>query len=80
MENLTVQESFNQRQSYRSIHFIDVVHLQNTILRAVGAINHPMESIDLNNFPFSKGDEVHVICQAGGRSMKACQKLEAAGF
>ena len=57
------------------------VHLQNTILHAVvGAINHPMESIDLNNFPFSKGDEVHVIGQAGGRSMKACQKLEAAGL
>ena len=39
-----------------------------------------MESLDLNNLPFSKNDEVHVICQSGGRSMKVCHKLEAAGF
>ena len=47
---------------------------------AESAINHPMESLDVNNLPFSKDDEIHVICQSGGRSMKVCQKLEAAGF
>jgi rhodanese-related sulfurtransferase len=39
-----------------------------------------MESFDLNSLIFSKAQEVHVICQSGGRSMKVCQKLEAAGF
>ena len=33
-----------------------------------------------NNFLFGKEDEIQVICQSGGRSMKVCQKLEAAGY
>ena len=43
-------------------------------------MNHPMESFDLEQVPFCKDDEIHVICQSGGRSMKVCQKLEGAGF
>ena len=81
MKNLTVQESFDQRQANRTIHLIDVrTPAEYGSIHAEGAINHPMESLDLNNLPFSKSDEVHVICQSGGRSMKVSQKLEAAGF
>ena len=39
-----------------------------------------MESLDLNDFPFSRDQELFLICQSGGRSMKVCQKLEDAGF
>jgi rhodanese-related sulfurtransferase len=81
MKNLTVQESFDQRQANRSVPFIDVrTPAEYGSAHAEGASNHPMESLDLNNFSFSKSDEIHVICQSGGRSMKVCQKLEAAGF
>jgi rhodanese-related sulfurtransferase len=81
MKNLTVQESYDQRQANRSIPFIDVrTPAEYGSAHAEGASNHPMESIDLKNFSFSKSEEVHVICQSGGRSMKVCQKLEAAGF
>jgi rhodanese-related sulfurtransferase len=81
MKNLTVQESYHQRQANRSIPFIDVrTPAEYGSAHAEGASNHPMESLDLNNFSFSKSDEIHVICQSGGRSMKVCQKLEAAGF
>ena len=81
MKNLTVQESYDQRHANRSLHFIDVrTPAEYGSAHAEGASNHPMESLDLNNLPFSKSDEVHVICQSGGRSMKVCQKLEATGF
>ena len=81
MKNLTVQESYDQRQANRSIPFIDVrTPAEYGSAHAENALNHPMESLDLNNLPFSPSDEVHVICQSGGRSMKVCQKLEAAGF
>jgi rhodanese-related sulfurtransferase len=81
MKNKTVKESYDQRQANRSIPFIDVrTPAEYGSAHAESAINHPMESLDVNNLPFSKDDEIHVICQSGGRSMKVCQKLEAAGF
>ena len=49
-------------------------------IHADGAVNHPMESLQLEKIPFSKEDEIHVICQSGGRSLKVSQRLEAAGF
>ena len=81
MKNLSVQESHQERQSSNSIPLIDVrTPAEFGSVHANGAINYPMESFDLNSLNFSKTQEVHVICQSGGRSMKVCQKLEAAGF
>ena len=39
-----------------------------------------MESLDAEALPFGKDDTLHLICQSGGRSAIACQKLEAAGY
>ena len=39
-----------------------------------------MESLDAEALPFGKDDTLHLICQSGGRSAMACQKLEAAGY
>jgi rhodanese-related sulfurtransferase len=39
-----------------------------------------MQTLELGEITFAKEDEIHVICQSGGRSMKVCQKLETAGF
>jgi len=81
MKIITVKESYEQRQANRSIHFIDVrTPAEYGSAHAENALNHPMESLDVNNLPFSKSDEVHVICQSGGRSMRVCQKLDAVGF
>ena len=39
-----------------------------------------MESLDAEALPFGKDDTLHLICQSGGRSAMACQKLETAGY
>ena len=81
MKNLTVEQSHQERQANSSIPLIDVrTPAEYGSLHAEFASNHPMESLDLSTFPFSKDQEIHVICESGGRSMKVCQKLEAAGF
>jgi len=81
MKNLTVEQSHQQRQANSSIPLIDVrTPAEYGSLRAESALNHPIESLDLSSFPFAKEQEIHVICQSGGRSMKVCQQLESAGF
>ena len=81
MNHLTVVESFTQRQRNPDIPLIDVrTPAEYVSDHAKGAINHPMESLNFSHFPFSKSEELHIICQSGGRSMKVCQRLEAAGF
>jgi rhodanese-related sulfurtransferase len=81
MKNLTVEQSHQERQANSSIPLIDVrTPAEYGSLHAESALNHPMESLDLSSFPFSKDQEIHIICQSGGRSMKVCQKLESAGF
>ena len=81
MKNLSVQQSAELLSQKNSIPLIDVrTPAEYGSVHAKGAVNLPMESLDLAKIPCSKEDEIHVICQSGGRSMKVCQKLEAAGF
>ena len=81
MKNLSVQQSAELLSQKNSIPLIDVrTPAEYGSVHAKGAVNHPMESLDLAKIPCSKDGEIHVICQSGGRSIKVCQKLEAAGF
>ena len=81
MKNLSVQQSAELLSQKNSIPLIDVrTPTEYGSVHAKGAVNLPMESLDLAKITCSKEDEIHVICQSGGRSMKVCQKLEAAGF
>jgi rhodanese-related sulfurtransferase len=81
MKNLSVEESYRERQPGQSIPLIDVrTPSEFRSVHAKDAVNHPLESLDVEALPFEKGEPLHLICQSGGRSMKACQKLEAAGY
>ena len=81
MKNLSVQECAEFLTHNSSIPLIDVrTPAEYESIHADGAVNHPMESLDVEKILFSKDQELLVICQSGGRSMKVCQKLEAAGF
>lgn len=81
MKNLSIEETKIKRESDSSIPLIDVrTPAEFSGAHAERAVSYPLESLDIQKIPFSKEEEIHVICQSGGRSMKVCQKLEAAGF
>lgn len=44
-----------------------------------GAVNIPLEQVEARRAEFSAASPMHVICQSGGRSMKASEVLAAAG-
>ena len=81
MKNLSVTEIFDSTKNSEHVPLIDVrTPAEYGSVHAKGAVNHPMESLNVDRLPFGKEDEIQVICQSGGRSMKVCQKLEAAGY
>ena len=81
MKNLSVAESHEERGDGQSIRLIDVrTPGEFRSVHAEGALNHPLESLDAEALPFGKDDTLHLICQSGGRSAMACQKLETAGY
>ena len=81
MKNLSIEETKIKRESDSSIPLMDVrTPAEFGGVHAERAVNYPMESLDIEEVPFSKEEEIHVICQSGGRSMKVCQQMDAAGF
>jgi len=44
-----------------------------------GAVNIPLEQVEARRAEFAAASPMHVICQSGGRSMKASEALAAAG-
>jgi len=81
MKNVNVQECYDQRGGDSSIPLVDVrTPAEFHSVHAKGAINHPMESFQAEQLEYAKDQEIHVICQAGGRSMKISKTLETAGF
>jgi len=45
-----------------------------------GAINAPLSELGDHVEMFRSAEAVYVVCQAGGRSAKACEALEGAGL
>ena len=45
-----------------------------------GATHIPLGTVPNNMEPFRSDDDIYVICQAGGRSMRACEFLPDQGI
>jgi len=45
-----------------------------------GATHIPLGTVSNNMEPFRSDDDIYVICQAGGRSMRACEFLHDQGI
>lgn len=45
-----------------------------------GATHIPLGTVPNNIEPFRSDDDIYVICQAGGRSMRACEFLHDQGI
>ena len=79
MKNISVNESYQQRESNDKISLIDVrTPAEYGSIHADGAINHPMESFNLEQVPFSKDEEIHVICQSGHDTQVVDQMYDVA--
>ena len=48
--------------------------------RIPGALNAPLSELAQHVETFRNDGPVYVVCQAGGRSARACEALEEAGF
>jgi len=48
--------------------------------RIPGALNAPLSELGDHVEKFQGGEVVYVVCQAGGRSARACEALEEAGL
>ena len=70
MHNISVSQSFEKRKQSLDIPLIDVrTPAEYESIHANGAVNHPMESVEVEIIRFSSVREIHVIGQSGGRSM-----------
>lgn len=85
MTTITPQELYKLRLAGQSIALLDVrTPAEFRELHADGALSAPLEHLDphgvLNKFSLSPDQPLYVICQAGGRSRKACDKLAGVGI
>ena len=62
MKNLSVQQSAEVLSQKNSIPLIDVrTPTEYGSVHAKGAVNHPMESLDLAKISCSKDEEIHAL-------------------
>ncbi|MGT2959015.1 rhodanese [Streptococcus bovimastitidis] len=80
MKSESIQELANLLADSK-LHLIDVREVDEYQAGHVpSAVNLPLSSLANNYTELSKGETLHIICQSGGRSVRACDFLEANGY
>ena len=84
VSTITPQEVATLSANGNSVELIDVrTPAEFQGLHATGAVNYPLDQLDpaaIMGGRKSDSSPLYVICQMGGRSLKACQQFVAAGF
>ena len=85
MNSITVKELNERRERGDSVDLLDVrTPVEFREVHATVARNAPLDSLDpqavMAGRNGSAGEPLYVICRSGGRSVKAVQKFESAGF
>ncbi|QDU58739.1 rhodanese-like domain-containing protein [Aeoliella mucimassa] len=80
VQNMSPEE-FKQVHNSGNVTLIDVrTPVEFREIHVRGAMNVPLDRLSADNVPQRSEDEpLYVVCQKGGRSAQACQKLDAAG-
>lgn len=80
MKNITAAEFQKVNQS-EEVVLIDVREKDEYQSGHIpGADNFPLSELGTNYTNLDKNQPYYVVCQAGGRSARACEFLEAQGF
>ena len=85
IQTIQPNELAAKRNEGQQIEIVDVrTPAEFAGLHAEGAINHPLDRLNpraiMDARNGSSGEPLYLICQMGGRSMKACEKFVADGF
>jgi rhodanese-related sulfurtransferase len=83
MNNISVQELHDLRNSNPSIHILDVRESEEHAEFNIGGILLPLSKISQFDYDLIEGmqeQDIYVICRSGKRSLQACLLLEQAGF
>lgn len=81
MKNIQPASVWEQVQASEPIYIIDVRQPEEVATGIIpGAINIPLGLLEFRMHELDKKKEYVIVCQAGGRSMRASQFLESQGF
>jgi len=81
MKNIQPAAVWAQVQASEPIHIIDVRQPEEVATGIIpGAINIPLGLLEFRMHELDKKKEYVIVCQAGGRSMRASQFLASQGF
>lgn len=81
MEEITAKELEVKLQNGEKVHVIDVREDEEVAIGKIpGVVHIPLGQISERLSEIPKDEHHYLICQAGGRSAKACEILHQHGF
>lgn len=81
MNTISTEELARRLQNGEKLNIIDVREdFEVASGKIPGAIHIPLQELPFHKNRLDKNKEYFIVCQSGGRSARACEYLEQAGF